>query len=270
MAVLESYPKHNMVAYSEKNDGNAEFHEIIDFLVLPSPRPSPTTHIPDSIPEDSGGNHGGQSSSDRSLLGNEGGMDTSKLYQAQEESQTCYYTPQSLDKECILKAKISRKEILEVKLDAKGNILRTDDDQDVGVDKEKNLQEDWETEEERKLLAEEEIIYKNVPSGMIMTSLQAIWIKEMKLIGVKDYYQKRLKEEVHKALGNSEHYLSIWRRVKRATGIGTSNPCLAGSFAKCLQSQLCWIVAEKMLFVVDEKTKAADNDGERLLRSRLC
>ncbi|GKF08381.1 hypothetical protein Tco_0042605 [Tanacetum coccineum] len=25
----------------------------------PSPRPSPTTHIPDSIPEDSGGNHGG-------------------------------------------------------------------------------------------------------------------------------------------------------------------------------------------------------------------
>ncbi|GKA60240.1 putative ribonuclease H-like domain-containing protein [Tanacetum coccineum] len=40
----------------------------------PSPRPSPTSHITDSIPEGSGGNHGGQSSSDRSLLGNEGGM----------------------------------------------------------------------------------------------------------------------------------------------------------------------------------------------------
>ncbi|GKB28142.1 putative ribonuclease H-like domain-containing protein [Tanacetum coccineum] len=40
----------------------------------PSPRPSPTTHIPDSIPEVSGGNQGGQSSSDRSLSGNEGGM----------------------------------------------------------------------------------------------------------------------------------------------------------------------------------------------------
>ncbi|GJV10108.1 hypothetical protein Tco_1351649 [Tanacetum coccineum] len=40
----------------------------------PSPRPSPTTHIPNSILEGSGGNHGGQSSSDRSLLGNEGGM----------------------------------------------------------------------------------------------------------------------------------------------------------------------------------------------------
>ncbi|GJR15139.1 ribonuclease H-like domain-containing protein [Tanacetum coccineum] len=40
----------------------------------PSPRPSPTSHITDSIPEGSGGNHGGQSSSDRSLSGNEGGM----------------------------------------------------------------------------------------------------------------------------------------------------------------------------------------------------
>ncbi|GKG28946.1 hypothetical protein Tco_0416311, partial [Tanacetum coccineum] len=39
-----------------------------------SPRPSPTTHIPDSIPEGSGGNHEGQSSSDRSLSGNEDGM----------------------------------------------------------------------------------------------------------------------------------------------------------------------------------------------------
>ncbi|GJV49142.1 hypothetical protein Tco_1439354 [Tanacetum coccineum] len=37
----------------------------------PSPRPSPTPHIPDSILEVSGGNHGGQSSSDRSLSGTE-------------------------------------------------------------------------------------------------------------------------------------------------------------------------------------------------------
>ncbi|GKC20772.1 hypothetical protein Tco_1022922, partial [Tanacetum coccineum] len=36
MAVLESYPKHNMVAYLEKTDGNAEFHEIIDFLTRSS------------------------------------------------------------------------------------------------------------------------------------------------------------------------------------------------------------------------------------------
>ncbi|GKF47509.1 hypothetical protein Tco_0137311, partial [Tanacetum coccineum] len=36
MAVLESCPKHNMVAYLEKIDGNAEFHEIIDFLARSS------------------------------------------------------------------------------------------------------------------------------------------------------------------------------------------------------------------------------------------
>ncbi|GKC73590.1 hypothetical protein Tco_1119473 [Tanacetum coccineum] len=110
MAVLESCPKHNMVAYLEKTDGNTEFHEIISFLtrssihyaLIVSPivsttfveqfwmsaksklinniRPSPTTHILDSIPEGSGGNHGGQSSSDRSLSGNEGDMTLQSVY----------------------------------------------------------------------------------------------------------------------------------------------------------------------------------------------
>ncbi|GKB25998.1 hypothetical protein Tco_0865399, partial [Tanacetum coccineum] len=36
MAVLDSCPKHNMVAYLEKTKGNAEFHEIIDFLTCSS------------------------------------------------------------------------------------------------------------------------------------------------------------------------------------------------------------------------------------------
>ncbi|GJR27052.1 hypothetical protein Tco_1103284 [Tanacetum coccineum] len=36
MAVLKSCPKHNMVAYLEKTDGNAEFQEIIDFLTRSS------------------------------------------------------------------------------------------------------------------------------------------------------------------------------------------------------------------------------------------
>ncbi|GJV95911.1 hypothetical protein Tco_1547488, partial [Tanacetum coccineum] len=40
----------------------------------PSPRPSPFIPIPDSIPEGSGRNHGGQSSSDRSLSRNEDGL----------------------------------------------------------------------------------------------------------------------------------------------------------------------------------------------------
>ncbi|GKC03953.1 hypothetical protein Tco_0995563 [Tanacetum coccineum] len=46
----------------------------------PSPRPSPTTHIPDFIPESSGGKHGGQSSSDKSLSGNEGDMTLQSVY----------------------------------------------------------------------------------------------------------------------------------------------------------------------------------------------
>ncbi|GJU11303.1 ribonuclease H-like domain-containing protein [Tanacetum coccineum] len=36
MVVLDSCPKHNMVAYLEKTEGNAEFHEIIDFLTRSS------------------------------------------------------------------------------------------------------------------------------------------------------------------------------------------------------------------------------------------
>ncbi|GJX24969.1 hypothetical protein Tco_0231265 [Tanacetum coccineum] len=47
----------------------------------PSPRPSPSTIIPDSIPESSGGNLGGHSSSDKSLSGNDGENDTSKVYE---------------------------------------------------------------------------------------------------------------------------------------------------------------------------------------------
>ncbi|GKF38424.1 hypothetical protein Tco_0118485, partial [Tanacetum coccineum] len=45
-----------------------------------SPRPLPTPHIPDSILEVSGGNHGGQSSSDKSLSGNEGDMTLQGIY----------------------------------------------------------------------------------------------------------------------------------------------------------------------------------------------
>ncbi|GKB15743.1 hypothetical protein Tco_0849666 [Tanacetum coccineum] len=36
MVVLESCPKHNMVAYLEKTDGNAKFHDIIYFLTRSS------------------------------------------------------------------------------------------------------------------------------------------------------------------------------------------------------------------------------------------
>ncbi|GJT03791.1 hypothetical protein Tco_0838253 [Tanacetum coccineum] len=127
LAVLDSCPKHNMVAYLEKTEGNEEFHDIIDFLkrssILfdltvsptisttfveqfwtsaksitinnvrhitanvpiehqpnPSPRPSPTNTIPASIPETSGDNLGGHSSSDKSLSGNEGDMTIQGVY----------------------------------------------------------------------------------------------------------------------------------------------------------------------------------------------
>ncbi|GJW71900.1 hypothetical protein Tco_0128817 [Tanacetum coccineum] len=46
----------------------------------PSPKPSPTPHIPNSIPEVSSGNHGGQSSNDKSLSGNEGDMTLQSIY----------------------------------------------------------------------------------------------------------------------------------------------------------------------------------------------
>ncbi|GJV40085.1 hypothetical protein Tco_1418525 [Tanacetum coccineum] len=81
----------------------------------PSPRPSPTSHITDSILEGSGGNHGGQSSSDRSLSGNEGGMTLQSVYDLCISLCT-----QSLDEECIHEAKIGRKEILEETVDANG------------------------------------------------------------------------------------------------------------------------------------------------------
>ncbi|GJW30793.1 hypothetical protein Tco_0047668 [Tanacetum coccineum] len=46
----------------------------------PSPRLLPTIPIPDSIPEGSGRNHRGQSSSDRSLSGNEDGLTLQSVY----------------------------------------------------------------------------------------------------------------------------------------------------------------------------------------------
>ncbi|GJT76670.1 hypothetical protein Tco_1043395 [Tanacetum coccineum] len=100
MAVLDSCPKHNMVAYLEKTEGNAEPSDPSELPAEPqldtspaytsevhmeqqtdpSPRPSPSTIIPDSIPDSSGRNLGGHSSSDKSLLGIEGEMTLQSVY----------------------------------------------------------------------------------------------------------------------------------------------------------------------------------------------
>ncbi|GJW05726.1 putative ribonuclease H-like domain-containing protein [Tanacetum coccineum] len=49
MVALESCPKHNMVAYLEKTDGNAEFHEVIDFLKRSSINHALTSKIVNNV-----------------------------------------------------------------------------------------------------------------------------------------------------------------------------------------------------------------------------
>ncbi|GKC68019.1 hypothetical protein Tco_1100617, partial [Tanacetum coccineum] len=72
---------------------------------------------------DSGGNHGGQSSSDRSLFGNEGDMTLQSVY------DLCI----SLCSQCLLEAKIGGKEVLEETMDAKGAYyMESENAQDVG------------------------------------------------------------------------------------------------------------------------------------------
>ncbi|GKD78927.1 hypothetical protein Tco_1341548 [Tanacetum coccineum] len=122
----------------------------------PSLRSSPTIPIPDSIPVGFGGNHGGQSSSDRSLSGNEDGLTLQK----------------GLHEE-----KIGKEEVLEEKVDVEGVCKKStmkkkieSDAESEGVDEAerkfdqlakdeeiaRKVQEDYEVEEEMKKLAEEE------------------------------------------------------------------------------------------------------------------
>ncbi|GKA72493.1 hypothetical protein Tco_0778709 [Tanacetum coccineum] len=56
----------------------------------PSPRPSPSIPIPDSNPEGSGRNHGGQSSSDKSLSGNEDGLTLQSGRKTAKSKPTAY------------------------------------------------------------------------------------------------------------------------------------------------------------------------------------
>ncbi|GJU65287.1 hypothetical protein Tco_1247122 [Tanacetum coccineum] len=56
-------------------------------LLLPLVKPSPTPIIPDSIPETSGGNLGGHSSSDKSLSGNEGDMTLQRITKLKKQAK---------------------------------------------------------------------------------------------------------------------------------------------------------------------------------------
>ncbi|GKE92511.1 hypothetical protein Tco_1573606, partial [Tanacetum coccineum] len=124
----------------------------------PSPRPSPTTHILNSIPESSGGNHGGQSSSDKSLSGNEGDMTLQSVYdlcislytQVTDQAKEIKHLKAQIKKlkkkakpvithhkawmkSVSLKKKIGRKEVLEETVDAKGvYYMNIENAQDMG------------------------------------------------------------------------------------------------------------------------------------------
>ncbi|GJT45143.1 hypothetical protein Tco_0953858 [Tanacetum coccineum] len=101
----------------------------------PSPRPSPTTHIVDSIPEGSSGDHGGHSSNDASLLGNKDGQE------AKERSQTTYHTSQSLDED-----KIGKEDFFE----EKGDPAFDDLDDFMDVDDTLDYMETEDVQEERR------------------------------------------------------------------------------------------------------------------------
>ncbi|GKF55414.1 putative ribonuclease H-like domain-containing protein, partial [Tanacetum coccineum] len=67
---------HTCVACQKGKQHKASLESLKD----PSLRPSSSIPIPDSNPEGSGGNHGGQSSSDRSLSRNEDGLILQSVY----------------------------------------------------------------------------------------------------------------------------------------------------------------------------------------------
>ncbi|GJS44580.1 hypothetical protein Tco_0594701 [Tanacetum coccineum] len=103
----------------------------------PSPRPSPSTNISDSIPESSGGNLGGHSSSDKSLSGNKGDMTLQSIKKLKKQA-----------KPVITHHKAWMKSVsLQQRLAGKRSLKETEDAQDVGrtrdvVDKEKENAED--------------------------------------------------------------------------------------------------------------------------------
>ncbi|GJS63699.1 hypothetical protein Tco_0678263 [Tanacetum coccineum] len=78
----------------------------------PSPRPSPTTHILDSIPEVSGGNQGGQSSSDKSLSGNEGDMTLQSIKKLKKQAKPVITHHRAWMKSVSLKQRLSGKKTL--------------------------------------------------------------------------------------------------------------------------------------------------------------
>ncbi|GJS78105.1 hypothetical protein Tco_0727986 [Tanacetum coccineum] len=90
----------------------------------PSPRPSPTIPIPDSIPEGSGGNHGGQSSSDRSLSGNKDGLTLQSIKQLKKKAKPVISHHNAWIKSVSIKKRLARKKSLKKKLMQKESVSK--------------------------------------------------------------------------------------------------------------------------------------------------
>ncbi|GJX21523.1 putative ribonuclease H-like domain-containing protein [Tanacetum coccineum] len=78
---LPLFPLVKLIIEPQTDSSPAQTSEVpIEHQSNLSPRPSPTTNIPGSIPESSGENLGGHSSSDKSLSGNEDEMTIQSVY----------------------------------------------------------------------------------------------------------------------------------------------------------------------------------------------
>ncbi|GJU81244.1 reverse transcriptase domain-containing protein [Tanacetum coccineum] len=125
----------------------------------------------------------------------------------QEESQTCHYTPQSLDEECILKAKVGRKENLKGKLDAKGVYA-----QDVGMTREV-VNEEKETVDV--VNEEKETVEKEVSTEDVLSTAQQK-IEEMRAVhcGKKKQCSFRYKFAAQRSK-TFEEIQALYEKVKR-------------------------------------------------------
>ncbi|GKF14863.1 hypothetical protein Tco_0056325, partial [Tanacetum coccineum] len=87
-------------------------------------RHSSSNPIPDSIPEGSGGNHGGQSSSDRSLSGNEDGLTLQSIKQLKKKAKHVISHHNAWIKSVSIKKRLARKKSLKTKLMQKESVSK--------------------------------------------------------------------------------------------------------------------------------------------------
>ncbi|GKD65377.1 hypothetical protein Tco_1307485 [Tanacetum coccineum] len=90
----------------------------------PSLKPSSSNLILDSIPEGSGGNHGGQSSNDRSLSGNEDDLTLQSIKQLKKKAKLVISHHNAWIKSVSMKKRLARKKSLKKKLMQKESVSK--------------------------------------------------------------------------------------------------------------------------------------------------